>query len=696
MSVFVCRKGRRSGSQHPGRGLFAFLLLGLLAIGLVFFSPPAEAGEFADVRGHWAQGEIEKALARGYVSGYPDGTFWPDRGITRAEFVAMVNGAFGISGTGPAFSDVRPDDWFAGAVRAAAGYGYIKGYPDGTFRPHQQINRQEAASVLKGVLGTEKTAPLKFADAWQIASWARPAVASLVAEGVISGFPDGTFRPLGAITRAEAVVMINGGLRVKNGEEPGITPVRLYLTVTGSVVNIRSGPGTEYGILGQVRAGDLLEASARSTNNWYRVEYQGKTGWICGDYVEAHETRPPQRGDPGTLEVQAVSQAGGVLITLIGHSDTVYSWEEDDGNLVVTVPGVTVIRTPQSIAVGKAGVDRVVTKFSSARPGTALVEVRFTDEPLPVYYRVQKGAPGELRIEVPNQINRIEADVEGEELVLRLSGTAPLDYQAFTLLNPRRLVFDFSGFVIHPSLLGWKKSIGLEGFTEARIGQFQADVARLVVETKRRVSYAAAREDGGRRLTLRLEAAGAAGSLVVIDPGHGGSDPGAVGPTGLREKDVNLAISQMVAEILRGQGYQVVLTRDGDYTVDLLPRAQLANGMGAAVFVSIHCNASINRSMGGTATYTYAPIGTTLGQQRDERLYLAELLQEEMVIALGLRDAGIFEENFSVLRNTQMPAALCEVAFISNYNEEQLLASDDFRRRAAEAIARAIARFLAG
>lgn len=702
MSEYVFVGGLQAGRRVPGRALFVFSLLGVWALSLMFFLHPAFAGGFSDVRGHWAAEEIEKALSRGYVKGFPDGTFHPDRGITRAEFVTMVNGAFQISGDsggGPTFSDVHSGDWFAGAVQAAASTGYIKGYPDGTFRPLQKINRQEAASILMGVLKVEGTAPLQFTDAWQIASWARSAVASLVAKGVINGLPDGSFQPLRTITRSEAVVMINGGLKVKDGnqqQEPGVTPVKLYLTVTGSVVNIRSGPGTGYNILGQVHCGDLLEATARSTNNWYRLEFQGKTGWITGEYVEVHETRPPQRGDPGTLEVQAASQTGGILITLAGGSETKYSWEETDGRLVVTVPGVTVVRTPLEIVVGKAGVDRVVTKFSPDQPGVALVEVSFSEEPLPVFYRVEEASPGELRIGVPNQINRIEARVEGEEVVLRLSGTAPLDYRVLTLLDPRRLVFDFAGFAVHPSLLNWRESIDLDGFTEARVGQFQVDVARLVVEVNRRVSYTVVKGSGNLDLTLRLKVAGAAGACVVIDPGHGGSEPGAIGPSGLKEKDVNLAIAKKVVEILQGQGYEVVLTRDGDYDVDLLPRAQLANDLGAAAFVSIHSNASVNPGVGGTGTYTYAPSGTSLGQQRDDRLYLARLLQEEMVSALGLRDAGVFEENFSVLRNTVMPAALCEVAFISNYDEERLLASDDFQRKAAEAVARGITRFLAG
>jgi len=136
----------------------------------------------------------------------------------------------------------------------------------------------------------------------------------------------------------------------------------------------------------------------------------------------------------------------------------------------------------------------------------------------------------------------------------------------------------------------------------------------------------------------------------------------------------------------------VILTRATDTDVGLRERAEIANKRGADVFVSIHSNASYKPDIGGTATYTLARDSSAY--QREERLYLAQLLQEELVAALGLRDIGVLQENFAVLKYTQMPAALVEIAFISNPFEEQLLADPGFQARAAAAIARGIVRFL--
>ncbi|WP_041315615.1 N-acetylmuramoyl-L-alanine amidase [Heliomicrobium modesticaldum] len=178
---------------------------------------------------------------------------------------------------------------------------------------------------------------------------------------------------------------------------------------------------------------------------------------------------------------------------------------------------------------------------------------------------------------------------------------------------------------------------------------------------------------------------------VIIDPGHGGFDPGALGPTGLREADVNLAVAKRVANLL-SPSVQAVLTRDGDTSpgtdvnTDLQNRATVANGARADYFVSIHCNAADNAAANGTEVYCYKFGGK--GEQ------LARTIARFLVPALGLRDRGVKEANFYVLRQTVMPAVLIELAFITNRVEESLLRSPLFQAKAAEAIARGIGAFL--
>lgn len=179
--------------------------------------------------------------------------------------------------------------------------------------------------------------------------------------------------------------------------------------------------------------------------------------------------------------------------------------------------------------------------------------------------------------------------------------------------------------------------------------------------------------------------------IVIIDPGHGGSDPGAVGAGGTQEKEVNLAVSLQVADIL-SQVAEVRLTRTEDRVPgdgnknEFFVRAQTANQCGADCFVSIHCNSAATPAAHGTETFCYT--GSSRGRQ------MAVAIQKRLVEALGLADRKIKEANFAVLRLTTCPSALVELAFISNAAEEGCLKSPIFQAKAARAIAGGIADFL--
>ncbi|MTI83721.1 MAG: hypothetical protein FH756_07410 [Firmicutes bacterium] len=202
-----------------GRKATAVLVMAVLM--MVLFSATASAKP-SDINGHWAQKSIEEWVNKGLVSGYPDGTFRPDQEVSRAEFVALANRAFGIknAGTGIDFSDVSAGDWYNQEVGVANAAGYINGYPDGSFRPKKPISRQEAASVLARLLNLKpSTAELRnFTDSDEISGWARDSVGTAAANGLMAGFPDATFRGARSITRAEAIVSLDRALKLMSVE----------------------------------------------------------------------------------------------------------------------------------------------------------------------------------------------------------------------------------------------------------------------------------------------------------------------------------------------------------------------------------------------------------------------------------------------------------------------------------------------
>lgn len=171
--------------------------------------------------------------------------------------------------------------------------------------------------------------------------------------------------------------------------------------------------------------------------------------------------------------------------------------------------------------------------------------------------------------------------------------------------------------------------------------------------------------------------------VIVLDPGHGGSDPGAVGCS-LEEEDVVLDIARRTRDLLRREGLTVYMTREDDRSVGLSTRARFANDRGATRFVSIHANSNAGTPATGTETFVYTSASSA---SRD----LGRRVQDEMLAAWGLRNRGLKSANFAVLRRTSMPASLSETAFINNCGADASRLRDPAQRqRMAEAHFRAI------
>ncbi|YAI83000.1 MAG: N-acetylmuramoyl-L-alanine amidase [cyanobacterium endosymbiont of Rhopalodia sterrenbergii] len=168
--------------------------------------------------------------------------------------------------------------------------------------------------------------------------------------------------------------------------------------------------------------------------------------------------------------------------------------------------------------------------------------------------------------------------------------------------------------------------------------------------------------------------------LVIIDPGHGGKDPGAVGLRGLQEKNVILPISLDVSRLLQEQGVQVKLTRNADYFVSLRGRADLANRVGADIFVSIHANA-----VGGNRSHINGMEVFYYGHQD-----LSEAIHRSIVRSINVDDRGVKKGRFYVLRKSGMPASLVEVGFVTGTEDNRKLSDPAYRLKMAQAIAQGI------
>lgn len=186
---------------------------------------------------------------------------------------------------------------------------------------------------------------------------------------------------------------------------------------------------------------------------------------------------------------------------------------------------------------------------------------------------------------------------------------------------------------------------------------------------------------------------------IADDPGHGGRDPGATGPTGVQEKVITLSVGAQVADILRSVA-EVKLTREDDRALgvtlnaDLQARADVANDWAADILVSIHCNSAEDRSAHGCEVYT-SPGQTQADVLAESIIRAMEAALPELTFRKDYIDGDSDKEaEFAVLMLSEMPAVLIELAFISNPTEEALLESPAFQARAARAISEGIAKFL--
>lgn len=189
---------------------------------------------------------------------------------------------------------------------------------------------------------------------------------------------------------------------------------------------------------------------------------------------------------------------------------------------------------------------------------------------------------------------------------------------------------------------------------------------------------------------------GIKGKIITLDPGHGGSDPGAIGASGLKEKQITLEISMRVKELLEKAGAKVYMTRTTDVDVygpnasdraELQARVNVAEKHNSDLFLSLHINSSVNKSVGGFSSYYYP--------KTDNDLKIAKAIQDKFAKNFGVDNLGVRQANFYVVKRCSMPATLLEMCFISNAKEEKLMKGKWFQKKTARLIVEGVENYFA-
>jgi len=328
-------------------------------------------------------------------------------------------------------------------------------------------------------------------------------------------------------------------------------------------------------------------------------------------------------------------------------------------------------------------------------------------------YRVNPWPEGGLEIEFNFQLTTIELRASEDDLCLYFQASAAPVIEAVYLENPLRLVLDLQETTL--MLSSFDKAVNQGRVERLRASQHTPAVTRVVLQVTEPVAPLPLEQldEGEFILPLFLGTASEAhaylarlqghtepelaeepiiegelsGLTVVVDPGHGGSDPGTIGHQGTFEKDINLAIGLYLGDLLRQAGAKVVYTRESDVYVSIFERPAIAAEAKADMFVSIHANSHIKR---GTARGT-----ETLYRAHDPASeLLARAVQDELVQAITLVNRRTWgREDLAVFNQTKMPAIMVEVGFLDHPDEEILLLAPGFQRVAAQGIYNGIKRF---
>ena len=216
------------------------------------------------------------------------------------------------------------------------------------------------------------------------------------------------------------------------------------------------------------------------------------------------------------------------------------------------------------------------------------------------------------------------------------------------------------------------------------------DSTKIIINFRRGIDYTILSKTKDRKITVKIkrdENVKPSDRVIVIDPGHGGKDPGAV-QNGVKEKDINLSVSQKLDAGLKTEGYTTIMTRDTDTFIELKDRAKIANDEQVDIFISIHSNSHTNGDIDGIQV-----LYNTSKKDADS-LSLANTIMDELVKGTGAKSKGVIERpRLVVLNQTKMPAVLIELGFISNPQEAQKLNDSAYQDLLVESIIKGIERY---
>jgi N-acetylmuramoyl-L-alanine amidase len=480
-------------------------------------------------------------------------------------------------------------------------------------------------------------------------------------------------------------------------------------TINTNNVNIRKGAGTTYSVISNLSKGQKVEIIGSMKNQkgetWYNIKFGGKTGWVLSTFATKSGSQNIAKTNTQGMLLVATRNArlyetadlNSKKVEKLPANSTVFviSEEKDPTNNLVWVQIMSESEnigwTPKYELVASKSVIRYIYALDNSQvfkdttnQTPALATLRENDQVM-----VLQEADGWLNIET-------KTGIRGWMLKTQASTT-----QLKRLINPQVVPSGKNSYIT------WSKPYNFsfkyttisnnqlkltQGFTYAQIPKAKVKGIKEIKSIREKNNersliltfepgYTFTIRNYNDKVSIKVVPKGLIGKTIIIDAGHGGHDPGAIGPTRLKEKDVNLNTALLLRRELIRAGAIVKMTRSTDVFLELNQRTAIANASDYDAFISIHSDSATSTARGTTTYYNQSVNFNGL-----QSLKLATSVQKGIIPVIKTTNRGVKHQLFYVNRMNELPSILVELGYISNRTEESLLRSKDFRQKAAVGI----------
>lgn len=495
-------------------------------------------------------------------------------------------------------------------------------------------------------------------------------------------------------------------------QQPTVTSAKEVYKVTGSSVRIRKQPNTASPIVGLVTKGYILDVISKEQNGWYKARVNGQIGFISGEYVKKEGTSvsapsiqpPPQQSEQtdvqetesvpyivkaSMLRVRSKASINADILGYVYSKQTVQViGQENNGwykirfnNKVGYVSGEYISKleqagsNPPSAQQPMSGAFIVQANILNVRntPSTqgAIMGQVHKNQQITVFEELN----GWYKIQFNNSTGYVSKDY-----------VSKVEQASF---NPVPSPQPINGtFTVQADILNVRNTPSAQGTIVGKVYKNQAVTVIeelngwYKIQFNNNTGYVSSffvskKEPGSSSSERVLE-----GRKIVLDPGHGGFDSGAVGVNGIKEKDIVLNIARKLQSKLQQSGASVIITRSGDNYISLGNRVEQSNESKGHAFLSIHANSSTSSSASGVETHYYSKSTSTAKESKE----LAECMQQALIKELPANNRGVKDSSFQVIRQKSVPSVLVEIGFLSNKEEANRLADPQYQERIANAL----------